>query len=795
MTEEGVNVAVEIVAAGWASVQTPLEGKQPRNQLHAELLFLSDQASHNKAGIFQVGAPPITNPKQLSSLEIFEKIKGKPLQVIVDYVRDGCTVRLQIPETRHKFLAKTTGCQTPYLPPPGKNESAEPFAVDAKNFAERNLLHRDITFTAKGVGRSDEIHGVITMAGIDLAKELLRLGYAKVVEWNAGDLLVSYLAIQEKAQQAHKSIWSLSGAMDSLSSSSSPSSSPSSSSSSFSRAVPSATRRDTFEGKAREITSNGSIVIIDPSTRERVSAAIASIKTPKFGSQEPYAWEAKELLRSLVLGKIVKARLEYVRQIDGSSEREFYSIAVGKNDLALALIEKGYAQLVPHRDAEPRASNYDQLIIAEKKAKGKPLGIWNKTTPAPVHRVNDLTNRDPSQKESVKKSIKSLAPLLSRKGKMRGVVEYVFNPGHLKVHIPKEQVIIPFSLESIRSPSSSDPDSAVAKACEDALEFVKERVLQQEVEVIINGTDSKSTNFVGTLLDSSSKNLAVLLVEEGLVNVFAPSASRSIYSQDFINAEKYAKDNRLGVWTNYDPEEEERKAREADAQRQERNKPQYINIMVTEVVDGQSFYAQYNDPSVKATIESLMQQINSAETKKQPLLQIPKVGSIVASKFSADKLWYRVKVMAVEDKKIDVLYIDYGNSEVVPLKNLSSLDVRFTELPAQAFECRLAYIRVPSLDADCGEDAALLLKDLCWGIPLLATIEYTEKDIKYVSLANPAAELIINCQLVKEGLATVEKISTGGNKLLVQKLRTEQEEARKNRLNLWKYGDFEDDEE
>ena len=60
------------------------------------------------------------------------------------------------------------------------------------------------------------------------------------------------------------------------------------------------------------------------------------------------------------------------------------------------------------------------------------------------------------------------------------------------------------------------------------------------------------------------------------------------------------------------------------------------------------------------------------------------VGLACAAQFSADDKWYRAKVVDLGPSGVvTVFYVDYGNSESLPLDSICKLLHRFLTLPAQ----------------------------------------------------------------------------------------------------------------
>jgi len=789
----GVNLLKEIAAEGWAVVMRPPEGKEPRSELHAELIQSSEAAQEKKIGVFQEGGEDRairTPPKQpLDGIALYDKIKGKTHTGLVDYVRDGSTLRLILPSINQNILVKLSGAQAPNIPVKS-DQQPEPFAKEAKFFTERHLLHREVEFTPKGLGRNNEVNGIVRLGGRDLSEELLRSGLATFVEWTAGDQAARYKQAQEEAQRTKSRIWRNFQAG---------SSSSGSGSGSGSRAVTDIT------GKVREI-GNGNFTIVDPVSGRAVSITLASVVIPKMGTagreDEPYAWEAKELLRSRLLGKRVSAHLDYVRTVKGKdgadTEREFWSVTQDKTDVAYILAERGLAKVVYHKADEPRAANYEQLVLASKRAESKNKGIWNTTTPAPVHRVNDLTQRD----EASKKSAKQFLPFLERKGRVQGVVEYVFNAGHFKVYIPKEQCMIAFSLEGIRTPSPTDADPARASLAKEVLQFVKDKLSQRNVEIIVSNLDSKSSNFIGTLFTTGNtkKNFALTLLENGYATVFGPAAERSNFSGELYAAEEHAKRENRGLWTNYDPVAEEQRLQAAREDREAKIKgAKLIKVVVTEIVDGGWFFVHVVEDQdaggIPSRLASLQDVLRSQDFSNfAPGFKISK-SELYACMYEGE--WYRVKVESIKDDDISVLYIDYGYTDVVSRDKIRPLLSELKQLPPQAKECFLAYLKVPKPDDDFGEDAAYYFRELVWGKTLVASIEQRDGERLYLSLGDPRpeSEMVVNTEMVAAGLASVEKRPRGYNQAMIAKLRSEQEKAKKERLNLWQYGDFEDDDD
>ncbi|ESO02045.1 hypothetical protein HELRODRAFT_188557 [Helobdella robusta] len=77
------------------------------------------------------------------------------------------------------------------------------------------------------------------------------------------------------------------------------------------------------------------------------------------------------------------------------------------------------------------------------------------------------------------------------------------------------------------------------------------------------------------------------------------------------------------------------------------------------------------------------------------------IGELCVAKYSVDSKWYRARVIKiVRPAQVEVIYIDYGNLEVISTWNVKKIKESFCLLPPQAFECSLAGLSPKSDDGE-----------------------------------------------------------------------------------------------
>ncbi|XP_051119159.1 ribonuclease TUDOR 2-like [Andrographis paniculata] len=870
------NVALLVVAAGWAKVREQGQQKGEASPFLADLLRLEEQAKMQGIGRWDrtPGAaegsirnlPPsaVSDPSNFNAVALLSAKRGSPLEAIVDQVRDGSTVRAYLLPDFQYVQVFVAGIQSPS---PGRRAAPEvavvgaetasteqngdstaearaplttaqriaassanmvevppePFGKEAKHFTETRVLHRDVRIVLEGVDKFSNLTGSVYYpdgdSAKDLALELVENGLAKYVEWSASlleeDVRRKLKNAELQAKKTRLRTWT--------------------------NYVPPVTNSkaihdQNFTGKVIEVVSADCVIVADdslpfgdPSAERRVN--LSSIRGPKMGNPrrdqkpDPYAREAKEFLRTRLIGRQVNVNMEYSRKVplaDGatgasasaadSRVMDFGSVFLvnptkdgddatsgatqqpGAN-IAELLVARGYATVVRHRDFEERSNYYDALLSAESRAISGKKGMHSAKDP-PVRHVTDLTT-------APAKKAKDFLPFLQRNRRMPAVVEYVLSGHRFKLDIPKATCSIAFSLSGVRCPGRGEPYS------EEAIAFMRRKIMQRDVEIEVETADRTGT-FLGTLWESRT-NASIPLLEAGLAKLQTSfGIDRVPDAHLLVQAEQSARQKKLKIWENFVEGEEV-----SNGSTVERKQKEEMKIVVTEILGGGKFYVQSVSDQKVASIQK---QLASLSLQDAPVIGTfnPRKGDIVLAQFSADKSWNRAMIVNTprgpvqsENDTFEVFYIDYGNQEVVPYSMLRPIDPSVSSATGLAQLCSLAYLKVPGLEDDYGQEAAYRMSDLLLGKEYKAVVE--EKDtsagkvkgqgtgtVFMVTLIAPEAELSINSILLQEGLARLEKkrrFEPRDRLQSLEELEAFQKEARVKRYGMWEYGDIASDDE
>ncbi|XP_027339745.1 ribonuclease TUDOR 1 isoform X2 [Abrus precatorius] len=838
------NVAMLVVSAGWAKIREQGQQKGEASPYLSELLRLEEQAKQEglgrwskvpgaaEASIRNLPPSAIGDPSNLDAMGLLAANKGRPMEGIVEQVRDGSTLRVYLLPEFQFVQVFVAGIQAPLM---GRRAASE-IVVESEVTADET--NGDVPGEPRAPLTSAQRLAASASASTETAADpfapeakfftemrvLSRDGFAKYVEWSANmmeeEAKRKLKTSELQAKKNRLKIWT--------------------------NYVPPATNSkaihdQNFTGKVVEVVSGDCIIVADdsipygsPSAERRVN--LSSIRCPKMGNPRrdekpaPYAREAKEFLRTRLIGRQVNVQMEYSRKVgpaDGSAvsstapearAMDFGSVfllstvkAEGDDapssvppagsqqtgmNVAELVVGRGFGTVIRHRDFEERSNYYDALLAAESRAISGRKGIHSAKDP-PVMHITDLTTA------SAKKA-KDFLPFLHRSRKIPAVVEYVLSGHRFKLLIPKETCSIAFSFSGVRCPGRDEPYS------DEAIALMRRKIMQRDVEIEVETVDRTGT-FLGSLWESRT-NMAITLLEAGLAKLQTSFGSDRIPDFQLLEqAEQSAKRQKLKIWENFVEGEEVSNGAPVE------NKQEVLKVMVTEVLGGGKFYVQ---PVGDQRIASIQQQLSFLNLQEAPLLGAfnPKKGDTVLCLFGADKSWYRAMIVngprgQVESPKdmFEVFYLDYGNQEEVPYSQLRPLDPSVSTAPGLAQLCSLAYVKVPNLDEDFGQEAAEYLSEqtLNSGQEFRAKVEERDTSggkmkgqgtgtVLAVTLVAVDSEISVNAAMLKEGLARLEKRNRRDRKEkqeALENLEMFQGEARTSRRGMWQYGDIQSDDE
>lgn len=121
---------------------------------------------------------------------------------------------------------------------------------------------------------------------------------------------------------------------------------------------------------------------------------------------------------------------------------------------------------------------------------------------------------------------------------------------------------------------------------------------------------------------------------------------------------------------------------------------QSLKAYVSATVSLDEFYIQPAESQRDLdNMTDLMKQYASGQGSP---LQSAQVGQICAVKYTEDQAWYRGKISAVKGNTVHAVFVDYGNSEDIPLSDTKKIIPALLEVPPLAYPCRLAEVKHPA---------------------------------------------------------------------------------------------------
>ena len=823
--QDGRSWPDEAVSEGWVKLRDDAARKMADSELAqrtlARLELRQAEAKAASKGVWASSAEgQVAVTYDVSDAKAFaEENKGKTLEAVAERVLTGDRLILRFlfsPKRHLQTVVVIAGIRAPTIkrtnPSDGKEQPGEPYGDAAAHFLETRILQRTLNIRVIGVSPQGQlVCSVAHKEGGDMAGHILREGLARCVDHHS-TMLGGEMAKLREAEKAAKD-----------------------------------RKLNLFRGhvQAQGGGAESEVTVVRVQTADTIfvrsrggaekKISLSSIRQPKPSDpkQAPFQAEAKEFLRKRLIGKHVKIKVDGKKAAsDGYEEREVATVTQGGKNVALELVDAGYATAIRHRrDDTDRSPVYDDLLAAEETATKAGKGMHS-GKPAAAKNYVDYS-------ENVQKA-KLQASVLQRQRKIPAVVDFVKSASRFTLLVPRENAKLTLVLSCIRAPRTARNAQETSEPMgQEALDFANRKCLQRDVEVDVEGND-KSGGFIGTLY-VNRENVARALVEEGLASVHAYSAEQSSHGPDLFAAEERAKAARKGLWKDYDPSRDGAEDDAAEAAQtaapatngdaahgDDAPAPplDYRDVVVTHVDPATLHFKLQLVGRGTAALEELMTRFRAAHISPSahplPKATPPaKVGELVSAKYSEDGAWYRARVKRHDRdaQAAEVVYVDYGNGERLPWTALRALPpggFGTDAVPAQARDAALSFVQFPAPpgpDAATqggrglggyAAEAAAWLGEHVLGRALVASMDHEEGaapgGVMHVTLFAKDLEVSetgsLNAEAVGAGACTVarklrpwERARTA----VLDGMREREREAREERRGVWEYGDLTED--
>ena len=210
----------------------------------------------------------------------------------------------------------------------GKEQEAEPFGEEAQFFIEHRLLQRGVSVDILGVSPQGTLVASVMHPNGSIAEFVLREGLARCVDHHSTMLGPDMAKLREAEKHAKSKKVGL-----------------------FQGHVATKTSAGDTEVTVTRVQTADTIYVRTRNGPEK-RVNLSSIRQPKPSDpkQAPFQVEAKEFLRKRLIGKHVKMTIDGKKAAsDGYEEREVATVIQNGKNMALQLVESGYASVIRHR--------------------------------------------------------------------------------------------------------------------------------------------------------------------------------------------------------------------------------------------------------------------------------------------------------------------------------------------------------------------------------------------------------------------------------------------------------------
>ena len=327
------------VSEGWVKLRDDAGRKDESEESKRLLDLLELEEARAKAASKGLWAPEggkIETYDLQNHNEFLEQWKGKSLESIVERVVTGdrMIARLLLSATKHlQTLVLVAGIRTPMTKrtntSDGKEVPAEPFGTEAQQFVETRLLQRSVKVEVLGDSPQGQLICVVRHPNGSIAEFLLKAGLARCTDHHS-TLLGGEMTVLRQAEKHAKDnkIGLFKGHVNTKESATGAS-----------------------DATVTRVQTTDTIYLRNKSGTE-TRATLSSIRQPKptDPKQAPFQADSKEFLRKKLIGKHVRVTLDGTKPAsEGYEERDVVTVEFNNKNVALMLVEAGYASVIRHR--------------------------------------------------------------------------------------------------------------------------------------------------------------------------------------------------------------------------------------------------------------------------------------------------------------------------------------------------------------------------------------------------------------------------------------------------------------
>lgn len=825
----GEDAAELLLKSGLATVPERLPARMSKD-LFEKYTRLSADAKAQKKGLFAPNAKSMVRKLTIldasgapAALSALQAVNGGEEKVRVDRVLSASSLIVNIASLGLQAQLSLAGVVAPV-------DRDSDVAADAKFYTEKFLLHRIVTVLFAGLDHHGNLVGSVVSPKGTFQAELAGRGLVKVSGATlgyAGAAADAIKAAEKEAQQKRIGVWKdyvEPGTMLAVSNSdpavAAGSVIPVGGAGATSGAELKFDGSREFSGVVTQVVSGDTIVVRDNATGKFVKMSLSGLRTSKNVLRDndgrspetrvtytEYAWEARELLRTLFIGKTVCVYVDYLRTIQETREVRPMATVVEegtRTNAAAAVLQAGYGTFFLGRN--DTCVQAVELQAAERLAKDTAAGLHSEKE-GPTTKVVELARLGDS-KGKYYLSFLHRGMQGNRPPVWRGVVDIVLGGGSFRVYIPKEHFVIPFKLAGVVAPNGATQPGEVADPfAAESKEFAVLRLQQREVDIQVDTSD-RAGNFIGNLSLVGGPNFAVSLVEAGLATV--SNAARLPYGQALLAAEASAKAAGKFIWSAEGgvPQRQSRMDAQKNALAADVLRPaaeaesHWLAVSLADVEDGNTVFLHDASPAACEQRKAIREALQAASAGSG---YSPAKGEIVCALFREDGSWNRAKVLNVykDDSYAEVLFIDYGTRQEVKIRDLRPTPKEgiLREAPPAVITAKLAFLKDSKADAEYADTAYDEVHAFAAEESLFAKCVYTNAKSKYYLIARAkldgpsSASLTLNEHLLKSAVALLDKsaITLPHVATWTKAMRAAEDAAKRSRQRLWKFGDVGDD--